>query len=163
MQTLDKGLLALERQQEFRKQLRIVICRINLGDEMDIKTTFSCGDKAWSFVDDRVGQLTIGRVQVTVTNTPGVEGGSIFDNYRAQNSYEESYMCIETGVGSGSVYTLGKHIFKTEEECVAANEKRIAEINEAREKRLKRVREEKLSREQYLRQQLAEIEALKAE
>ena len=36
-------------------------------------------------------------------------------------------MCVETGIGSGQVYTLDKQLFATEAECVAANAERIAQ------------------------------------
>lgn len=128
---------------------------------MNINTTFSNGDKAWVFDGDQVQQLTIGRVQVTVTDSPGIPGEQTFSNYGPQKDYEEQYMCVESGVGSGAIYTLGQHIFTTEEECAKANAKRIQEREEEKERARQRYRERKLAEEEYLRAQLAELEALK--
>jgi hypothetical protein len=53
-------------------------------------------------------QITIGRVRVEMTDTPGNgDPDEIFDNYKPQKSYEESYMAVETGIGSGRVYPQG--------------------------------------------------------
>lgn len=92
---------------------------------MDIKTKFSCGDKAWTFSGSHSEEMTIGRVEVTVTQSTG-DDGQMFDNYKSQSGYVEKYMCTETGIGSGCVYTLGEHIFETKEECDAANAERLA-------------------------------------
>src|SRR5690348_13010147 len=81
------------------------------GGGMKIETTFSCGDRAWVFHNGRAVQLTIGQVQVVHTDSPGMEQPDIqFDNYAKQQDHKEAYMCVESGIGSGSVYTLGEHI-----------------------------------------------------
>lgn len=128
---------------------------------MQITTTFSPGDKAWACTGGKVEQLTIGQVRVVFTESPGVEG-SMFDNFSKQSGYEEAYMCVETGIGCGPVFTIGKHIFKTEEECTEAYSKHLAELQAAAEERRRHERQIKLSNEFLLRQQLAEIEELKA-
>jgi len=131
---------------------------------MKIETTFSCGDKAWVFSDSAPELRTIGQVRVIFTDSPGVEQEDIvFDNYAKQSGYEEEYMCIETGIGSGSVYTLNEHIFPTREACETANAKRIAEkkAREARNRAYERRR--LLESEDYHRRQLAAIEAAKSE
>jgi hypothetical protein len=92
---------------------------------MDIKTKFSCGDKAWTFSGSHSEEMTIGSIEVTVTNSAG-DDGQMFDNYKSQSGYVEKYMCTETGIGSGSVYTLNEHIFGTKEECDVANAEWIA-------------------------------------
>lgn len=87
---------------------------------MKIETRFSNGDKiwvCWPGKENGPSELTVGKVQVTVTESPGRDGEEIFDNYKPQSSYEECYMCVETGIGSGSVYTLGVHAFATKEEA----------------------------------------------
>ncbi len=99
---------------------------------MDIKTTFSNGDKAWVFTyagTPIVGEATIGQVRITITESKGREGEEMFDNFKPQSDREEQYMCEETGIGSGCIYTLGENIFATEEEAregwakhIAANE-----------------------------------------
>jgi hypothetical protein len=92
---------------------------------MEIKTKFSCGDKAWTCSGSYSEEMTIGRVEVTVTQSTG-DDEQMFDNYKSQSGYVEKYMCTESGIGSGSVYTLGEHIFETKEECDAANAERLA-------------------------------------
>jgi len=83
---------------------------------MELTTTFNIGDIVWfGHTDNRgnpkaEGPLTIGQVGATLTDSPGI-GDTIFDNYSAQKKYEERYMCIETGIGSGSVYNE-KNLFK---------------------------------------------------
>lgn len=88
---------------------------------MNIQTKFCCGDKAWA-IGYRSGYYfpfcgTIGQIKVEITNSPGREGEEIFDNYKPQTSRIEQYMLVESGIGSGSVYTFGEHIFETKLEC----------------------------------------------
>ena len=135
---------------------------------MHITTAFSCGDKAWAFNGARAEQLTVGQVRVSVTDSTGVNDGRVepncgiqFDNYKPQQSRVEEYMCIETGIGSGSVYTLGKHIFATQEECEAAHAESLAQVEQEKRERVERQRRELLAREDYLRAELARIDAAK--
>lgn len=130
---------------------------------MIIQTAFNNGDKAWAFVEGHSMELTIGRVRVEVTDSPGIPGESFFSNYRPQKEYVEQYMCVETGVGSGSVYTLGEHIFHTKEECDKANAERIALREAEAEKARAYQREQMLAEEPYLRERLERIEKAKAE
>ena len=93
---------------------------------MKIETRFSPGDLAWVFNGSTdAHQLTIGQVSVTVIDSPGASSTSLFSNYRPQQSREERYMCVESGIGSGTVYTLDVHIFAAREQCLAANAVRI--------------------------------------
>lgn len=95
--------------------------------------------------------MTIGQVRVEFTQSAG-DPDSMFDNYKPQSAYKESYMCIETGVGSGNVWDV-ERLFLTMEEAKAhaaaeheawiirrAEEKRKEE--EARAKRLADMEEE---------------------
>lgn len=87
---------------------------------MTIHTTFSPGDRIWTTgADHQPHQRTVGQVRVTVTDTLGMDlgDGIPWDNFKACQARVEEYMCVETGIGSGSVYTLGKHAFATREEC----------------------------------------------
>ena len=52
------------------------------------------------------GILTVGQVRISYTKSEGVPGHEIFDNMKAQEHTEEEYMCVETGIGSGSVYKV---------------------------------------------------------
>lgn len=128
-----------------------------------ITTAFANGDKAWVFQNDYSQQLTIGRVEVVDTSSPGIPGESTFSNYGPQRSYEERYMCIGTGIGSGNVYTVNEHIFRTEAECNAANAAKIAERDEHRRKMKVEERRNLLREEAGLRERLANIEAMKLE
>jgi hypothetical protein len=135
--------------------------QINKEMSMQIETTFSPGDKAWIF-SDYARQVTIGQVRVTITDSPGLDGESTFSNYGPQKGREEQYMCVETGVNCGQLYTPGKNIFATEEECEQANAERIAEIAAERKAAIERERQKILGEENYLRAKLAHIEQLKA-
>jgi ribosomal protein L37AE/L43A len=64
-----------------------------------------------------VGPRTVGRIEIQVTDSPGYPSEINADNYKAQKGRAEKYMCIETGIGSGSVYTLNEHIFATKAEA----------------------------------------------
>ena len=86
---------------------------------MKIETKFSNGDLVYAVSSAfpskiwRVnGPLTIGQVRVTITDSPGLEGENLFDNYMAQKGTEEEYMCIETGIGSGTLWSVEK-LFQT--------------------------------------------------
>jgi hypothetical protein len=87
-----------------------------------IESVFDIGDTCWCTNGNGNGDirnLTIGLIRVEKKDSPGVED-SIFENYKAQNGYKEEYMCVETGIGSGNVYTLGRNIFINEEEAIEA-------------------------------------------
>ncbi len=84
---------------------------------MKLYSKFSPGDKAWAIQHgNKVVELTIGQICIKITDSPG-KPDTIFDNYRPLSGREESYMCVETGINSGSVYTLDKHIFMTKNEA----------------------------------------------
>ena len=72
---------------------------------MTIKTKFDLGDVVWHVNKIRccMQKLTLGQVRVEVTNSPGYDG-TIFDNFKKQSGRKESYMAMETGIGSGYVY-----------------------------------------------------------
>ena len=86
---------------------------------MIITTTFSPGDLIWTCSNGALHQLTVGQVRVVVTDSPGT-GDEMFDNYKAQSAYLEEYMCVETGIGGGRVYELGKTAFLSREACAQA-------------------------------------------
>lgn len=88
---------------------------------MKIESRFSPGDKAYCMVGhDGVEMLTIGQVSIEITDSPGMPGESMFDNYKPQNKQSEKYMCVESGIGSGSVFTLGESIFDNAIDAIAA-------------------------------------------
>ena len=61
-------------------------------------------------LDPSIQRLTVGQIRVTETLPTG--------RYFADDPcYKEEYMCVETGVGSGTIWTYGKNIFATEEEA----------------------------------------------
>lgn len=74
------------------------------------------------------GVLTIGQVRASVTDSPGREGEEIFDNFKPIKATEESYMCVETGIGTGNVYGLDT-IFATKEEAEQECKKRNEQPN----------------------------------
>jgi hypothetical protein len=58
-------------------------------------------------LDPTIHRLTVGQIRVIET----MPGARVF-NYTPY--YQEEYMCVETGVGSGTVWTYGKNIFANE-------------------------------------------------
>jgi len=99
--------------------------------------SFTTGDTFWAMYFPGHGktpvpdELTVGQVRVCYTNSKGRGNpDEMFDNFKPQHSYEETYMCDETGVGSGQVYTLGKNMFATRELAEEAIAKYIEKENE---------------------------------
>lgn len=94
---------------------------------MTINTAANIGDKIWTQYHSV--PLTIGQIRVCLTDSRGINGGDPegigveFHNYMPQKEYVEEYMCEETGIGSGSVYTLGESAFLTKDEMEKAKAK----------------------------------------
>lgn len=127
---------------------------------MKLESKFSPGDKAWVF-RGFPEQLTVGKVCVEVVDSAG-DPDSMFSNHQPQKSYRETYMCVETGVGGGNVYELGKHIFATRDECVEVYAELIRKQEAEAQRRAKEEEDRALQQEASLRKQLAHIEAIKA-
>jgi len=87
---------------------------------MKIESALNIGDTCFC-TNSRgdIRALTIGLIRIEEKDSPGT-GDSIFDNYKAQKGYKEEYMCVETGIGSGNLYTLGRNLFVSEEEAIKA-------------------------------------------
>jgi hypothetical protein len=75
-------------------------------------TKFNIGEKVYILVKNHLnmtaeihGPYTIGHVRVEHTDSPGIAGEEVFDNFKAQKEHKEQYMCIETGIGSGSLWS----------------------------------------------------------
>jgi hypothetical protein len=77
---------------------------------MTINTVFSIGNPAWVIRGHEPVQVTVGQVRVKIED---------------QKSVEE-YMAKETGIGSGTIYTSGRDIFKDKSDCELAIEQRKA-------------------------------------
>ena len=92
---------------------------------MELKTRFSNGEKIYIAQMQKTGKRvpflgTVGMVRVEVVESPGRFGETLFDNYKPQSGYKEEYMLVETGIRSGSIFTLGENIFANLEECEEA-------------------------------------------
>lgn len=90
---------------------------------MKLTTKYNLGQTVWAASHSwkrttPIGPLTIGQVQKTITDSPGIPGETTFDNYKAQQHIEERYMCIETGIGAGPFYYV-QDLFLTEQEAQA--------------------------------------------
>lgn len=83
---------------------------------MTYNTAFNHGDKVWVANYHGITRLTVGKISIEHTKSVG-DPNNMFDNYKPQEEYRESYMMEETGIGTGQVYTLGVHVFKTEVEA----------------------------------------------
>jgi hypothetical protein len=87
---------------------------------MNFESTLNIGEIGWCIFSNKdVRPLTIGLIRIEKIDSPGM-GDSIFDNYKPQLGCKEEYMCVETGIGSGNLYILGRNIFKTKEEAEKA-------------------------------------------
>ena len=74
---------------------------------MELSTQYNIGDVVWISQPPEVsGPYTIGMVRVEVKDSPGMPGETVFDNYKAQTGRIEEYMCVETGIGAGYVYSV---------------------------------------------------------
>ena len=96
-------------------------------------------------LDPTIQYLTVGQIRVVETLPT--------ERYFPDDPcYKEEYMCVETGVGSGTVWTYGKNIFASEGE---AQDGVIAHQQAAHKQRAERdaklAAEEKLQRKQDLR------------
>lgn len=114
---------------------------------MNITTAFSPGDRIWCVIwaaENNAHEpqlLTVGQVRVCITDTPGLDlgDGMYWDNFKARQDRVEEYMCIETGIGSGQVYTLGKHAFGSREACIAQIDAIVQQLErEEADRRLQR-------------------------
>lgn len=93
---------------------------------MIFESCFNFGDIVYAATGKGVnGPLTIGKISIEQTDSPGIEGETLFDNYKPQQSYEETYMCIETGIGCGYVFKK-ENLFTSPEDAAL----RINEINQ---------------------------------
>jgi len=97
---------------------------------MKIETKFSNGDVVYGVQKDyqtdswhRIGPMVIGQVRVEITDSPGIEGEEVFDNYMAQKGKKEQYMCVETGIGTGTIH-YSDDLFTSKEEAKAEAAKR---------------------------------------
>lgn len=81
------------------------------------KTAMNVGDIAYvvrGTIDPYIEEMRVGQIRITQTHpSKALEGDWHLPVYR------EEYMCFETGVGSGTVWTLGKHIFANEKDALA--------------------------------------------
>jgi len=93
---------------------------------MILESTFDIGECVWVRNNkDRPIPVTVGRVSVEVTDSPGVKGEEDWHNYKPQSGRREQYMCNETGIGSGCVYYAENNgeepsIFANRYECAQA-------------------------------------------
>lgn len=144
---------------------------------MLIETKLSCGDTGYIY---RVGHtkevpghavgLTVGQVRAVFTKSEGLKRGQVFqgcvlssDNTLPKNAeYKEEYMCVETGIGSGTVWEFGRTIFLTKEEALKSGEEESERRRQFFISEEIRKREELLREEGAVRAKLARIEEAKA-
>jgi len=141
---------------------------------MKLETKFSCGDTVYVFsagcTKENPGfarQMTIGRVQISHTGRLTASGGVLYRGNKVfepdlRPEFEESYMCVETGIGTGSIWTL-ENIFRTAEEALASGAERMEAIRQGWIKQERGQRQDLIRREESVRRELAKIEKAKAE
>lgn len=88
---------------------------------MHIETKFSNGDKVYALEPggSYEGPFTVGKVQVEIVDSPGIEGETTFSNFMPQKKYREQYMLVETGIGSGTCY-LAENLYSAPGEAAKA-------------------------------------------
>ena len=91
---------------------------------MKFESRFNIGDKVWVADGYKPRQVTVGQIRIKHTDSPGREGEEMFNNYKPQKNHTERYMCVETGIGSGSVWELGFNLFGTKLSCKIACKER---------------------------------------
>ena len=84
---------------------------------MKFNSIFDIGDKVWVPSGNSPMLVTVGKIIIEYTDSPGLEGEELFDNFKPKQGYVEKYMCVETGIDTGSVWELNKNIFQTELAC----------------------------------------------
>ena len=87
---------------------------------MKFESRFDIGSKVFVPLYGVPARVTVGKIMIEHTDSKGRLGEGLFDNYKPQKKYKETYMCDETGVGTGDCWELGKNIFATAEECEQA-------------------------------------------
>jgi hypothetical protein len=103
-------------------------------------------------LDPVVLEMTVGQIRVIQT----MPGKTIWAD---QPCYVEEYMCVETGVGSGQIYTYGKSIFATSKEAEV-----VVAIAKQRQHKERKLRDEHLAKVAADRRalELAELNRLQA-
>lgn len=96
---------------------------------MILETKYNIGDKVFAAFEIVFNNpLTIGKIEKSIIDSPGIPGETLFDNYKPQKQEEEKYMCIETGIGSGSVYPV-EELFTTSEAAEKRFRDKLAKDN----------------------------------
>lgn len=134
---------------------------------MKFNSKLNIGDKLYAYAHGGgyVQELTIGQIRIKHTDSKGVRPTSGYvqgDNYKPQKEYEECYMCEETGINGGNVYTLGIHAWLTREECEIAHSEDIKHKNRLAQEELRRKEDYALREESLLLCRLEEIRKIKA-
>ena len=87
---------------------------------MQLSTKYDIGDKIYAAYEhgsgSACGPFTIGMIQAELFDSPGTGEDTVFDNYKPKKAYHVNYMCVETGIGCGSVFSEDR-IFLTFKEA----------------------------------------------
>lgn len=102
-------------------------------------------------LDPTIQRLTVGQIRVIET----LPTSRFFAD---DVCYKEEYMCVETGVGGGTVWTYGKNIFATEAEAQAGV---IAHQQASYKQRAERDARRAESEEHQRQRDLRELDRLK--
>lgn len=103
----------------------------------------------------RATMMMIGQVRISITESPGKPGYSPSSNFGPQREREESYMCVETGIGSGTIYRV-EDLFATEQEALVRAAFKVIEWKERRAEAEKHEAAARLQREKEYREEEAE-------
>lgn len=102
-------------------------------------------------------QMTVGQVRVEISDSPGEAGYSCYSNYGPQRKRVEQYMCVESGIGSGSLYYV-EDLFETEQEALERGKVKVIEALEyQREEESRRQKEREYSARQLVQEEEAAL------
>lgn len=119
-------------------------------------THLSLGQVAYAVqgngLDFFVGRVTVGQIRVTET-APKLRA-----SWDDSPLFKEEYMCVETGVSSGSIWTFGKNIFATEADAMAGVRAYEQAAHKERAERDAYQEKQRIQREEEERRQLARLQ-----
>lgn len=121
-------------------------------------TKLSLGTKAYVVrggydLDPYIEPMTVGQIRVIETHPKHLH------NTHQEAVFVEEYMCVETGIGSGSIWRYGYNIFATEAEAQGGL---IAARQRLYKQRAERDAERAKAAEERERSERAQFERLKA-
>jgi hypothetical protein len=126
---------------------------------MQFTTKLNLGQRVFILSDDtiraHITEATVGQLRVTEVHPSHYRPCG----WETDAIYKEEYMCVESGIGSGRIYTYGRDIFATHEEAERGRVARDQQLYFNRKEHEERQAKERARREAQERRQLEELKA----